>query len=107
MKQKIKLDLNKLQWNFLANNIKQVAQNTPIEDWELQSYVMAECYIRLLQTFTFFPLGKSTISIKLKHSEATAINEYFAATSESYNVFIRLLLEPKLPSSKPMTYEEV
>lgn len=105
--QKIKLNLNKLQWSFLTSNIKIVAQNTPIEDWELQSYVMAECYIRLLSNFTFFPSGKTTISIKLKCSEATAINEYFAATSEDYNVFIRLLLEPKLPSSKPLIYEEV
>lgn len=47
------------------------------------------------------------MSIKLSLSEATAINEFFAATSTPYNVLLRLNLEPQLPSSKPLQNEEV
>jgi hypothetical protein len=105
--QKIRLNINKLQWTFLANNLKQVAVNTPIEDWELHSYVMAECYQRLLSKFTFFPSDKKRTTLRLKNSEAQAINEYFAATSQSYNMLLRLNLEPILPPSKPQPNEEV
>jgi len=105
--QKLKLSINKLQWIFLTNNLKQVVENSPIQDWELHSYTMCDCYERLLKKFTFFPADKKKISINLKLSEAQAINEYFAATSTTYNVILRMKLEPQLPPSKPQPNEEV
>lgn len=93
---KATLTLNKLQWTLLSNCVKIVAQNAPIEGWELHSLVIAKCYKRLLQQFTFYTHKNNALKLSLLPDEAYAINEYFAANSDEYNVFIRLNLEPQL-----------
>jgi hypothetical protein len=107
MDKHIKLYIGKLQWIFLTNNLKQVAQIAPAEDWELETYVIAECYKRLLHKFTFFPTNKNKTTISLKLSEATAINNFFAPQSSEYNIFIRPHLEPHLKPSNKIDYAQV
>lgn len=107
MKKKIKINLNSLCWIFLSNNIKVVAAAAPVEDWELQSLVIARCYKRLLQQFTFYPSHNKELSINLELDEAIAINEYFAATSTQYNILLRNQIEPQFPISKPLLTNEI
>lgn len=105
--EKIKPHLNRFQWTFLANNVKEVTQITPVEDWELESYVIAECYNRLLHKFTFFPSSPNKTTLSLKLSEATAINNFFSPQSSEYNIFIRPHLEPHLKPSNKISYAQV
>ncbi|MCZ2298215.1 MAG: hypothetical protein LC134_01905 [Chitinophagales bacterium] len=89
----VKIQLNKLQWSFLSSELKNVIEQAPVKDLEVESLVIAECYHRLIQKFTFFPTGKRETSITFTQAEAWAINKYFA-TNDLYNVFIRIYLEP-------------
>jgi len=74
----------------------------PVEDWEVESTVVADCYKRLLHKFEFFPTGKKHITFNLKLSESFAINNIFSPTSDDYNAFVRPLIEPKLPICKQL-----
>lgn len=82
--------------------MKKTIEFTPIEGWETESLVIVDCYERNLKKFTFFPADKKKIKLSLKASESFAINNFFSATSEAYNVLIRQHLEPKLPPCKQL-----
>ena len=73
---------------------------TPVEDWQLESCVIAETYKKKMLQFTFFPSGKKHISISFSWAEAFAINNFYSANSDVYNVLIRQFLESKLPRVK-------
>lgn len=82
--------------------MKKTIEFTPVDGWAIESLVICDCYERNLNKFTFFPAGKDKIKISIKLSEAFAINNFYSATSEHYNVLIRQKLEPKLPPCKPL-----
>jgi len=69
----------------------------PVEDWEVETSVISECYIKNIRKLTFFPNDKKEVKLNLSYSEAFAINKYYSATSSEYNILIRMFLEPKLP----------
>lgn len=79
--------------------MREVCAQAPIEDVEVETLVIAECYFRLLQKFTFFPAYKKAVTINLKQSEAWAINKFFAI-NESYNILLRMQIEPKIINAK-------
>ena len=96
---KVPISLNKLQWSFLTNAVKAIADRAPIEGWEVESCVILECFKRHLQQFTFFPAGKDSVRLTLSYAEAFAINNFFSAHSSDYNTYLRMYIENKLPVS--------
>ncbi len=73
--------------------MEQIVAFSPIEDWQVESLVITECYNKNLNKFTFFQNG---LKIKFTQTEAYAINAMFGAISQDYNTFIRSQIEPKL-----------
>lgn len=76
-----------------------ICEQAPMEDVEVETLVISECYYRMLQKFTFFPVDKKKVNISLKQSEAWAINKYFAIDN-TYNILLRMYIEPKIISAK-------
>lgn len=86
----------------MSQLMQQTTQQAPVDGWAVESLLIGDCYERNLNKFTFFPQGKDKIKISIKLSEAFAINNFYSATSEPFNVLIRQKLEPKLPPCKPL-----
>lgn len=80
--------------------MQQLTELAPVEDWQVESCLIAEVYKEKISQFTFFPAGKKEIILSFSWSEAFAINNYFSATNPAYNAFLRQFLEPQLPPTK-------
>lgn len=96
----VKIIINKMQWEWLQENVRKVAMVAPLIGYELETCTIAEMYKRRLHAFTFYTPGKFGMAFSFQQSEAIAMNRFFGDTSEDYNVFIRALLEPKLIPAK-------
>jgi hypothetical protein len=96
----VKLHLNQMQWEWLSASIRKVAMVAPLKDYELSTCIIAEMYKRRLHSFTFYSPGKMGMCISLHQSEGYAINEFFGSTSDDYNMYIRIQLEPHLIKGK-------
>jgi hypothetical protein len=73
-----------------------VTLQTPIKEWELESYVISDLYVKKMQFFEIYPYTKKGVKLNLTMIQAIAINSLFGATSDKYNVLLRLMIEPKL-----------
>ena len=94
---KVKLKLNRLQWEIMGELMEKTVLICPIEDWNLESYVIADLYIKKMSFWKIFPYKRdSKVKVSFNMVQAIAINNYFGATSDSYNMLIRLHLEPQL-----------
>ena len=101
---RIKLKLKHLQWRLLANDLKVVMQAAPVNDFELESLVIAELYLSKMKFFEVEPYGSKEINLTLTQVQAYAINGLLGRISREYNQFIRISLEPKLiPGSTKFT----
>lgn len=99
---KIKISLNSLQWTLLVNLIKNVTQLCPIEDYQLESCVIADMYKQKLSTFTFFSAGENgKMKLSFSYTQILAIHYFLADNSEHYNTILRSLFEPYInPGNK-------
>lgn len=93
----ITIKINKNQLFLLKNEMEKLLPLTPVEGWETDSCTISLCYQKNIRKLSFFPFDKKETSITFSWAEAFAINNYFSANCESYNVFLRNILEPKLP----------
>lgn len=91
-----------MQWTLLSQLMNKTLEHIPVDGWALESYVIGDCLKKNLNKFTFFPTGKSEIKFSFKAHEVFAINEFFSAYSQSYNIFLRQIFEPKLPPCKQL-----
>jgi hypothetical protein len=83
----------------MADDLKMVFEQTPVKDWELHSYIIADLYKNKMAFFTVYPYSSKGVKLNLSMVQAIAINEFFAAHSEHYNIFLRLKIEPQLKLS--------
>lgn len=98
MAKTVKIELTKIQWEVLSDLVKSVMIITPIQDWQLQSYILADLYIRKMAFWEVWPYmrpGKRR-KLNLTMIQAIAMNELLGATSQSYNDLIRIHIEPQL-----------
>lgn len=73
-----------------------IAGHAPIEDWEVESCLLAELYRRRITTFTFYKPGKDRrMKLALTASEAYALH-YLLGREPEYNEHLRTQVEPKL-----------
>lgn len=103
----IKIYLNKLQWQWLVNELVDIAEITPVLHFEAESCLLAEMYRRRLHAFTFYKPGKMGMCFTFSASEAFAINKYFSRHSNAYNTMVRMLIEPKLLPGKPFPWQSL
>jgi hypothetical protein len=96
---KLKLKLNQLQWQLLANDLKTVMQLAPVKGFEIETLVLAEMYLTKMKFFEVAPYQKQ-ISLSLSMVQAYAINRFLGPHSENYNTFLRMMIEPKLLPGK-------
>lgn len=96
----IKVYLNKLQWSWLAAEVKTIVETAPVKDMELESLCIADMYRKRIHSLTFYKPGKDGMVISLTQVEAYAINNYFAGYNDSYDIFLRPMIEPKLLAGK-------
>lgn len=93
----IKIKLNYIQWRVLNLLISKIVELCPIENFELESYVMVELYRRLILKLTVWEPGNDKkMTFALRHSEAHAIHNFWSIHSRWYNINLRALIEPKL-----------
>ena len=98
---KVKLRLNRLQWSALSKMMHDTTVICPVEDWALETYVIADLYVTRMAFWTIMPyFNKGKINVSLTMIQAIALNSYFAATNEAYNNVIRIHIEPKLVLNK-------
>lgn len=96
---KIKLKLKHLHWQLLANDVRIVTEAAPVAGWEIETLVIADLYLSKMKFFTVEPYDKE-IKLSLTMVQAYAINRFLGNHSNQYNVYLRLMIEPKLLQGK-------
>jgi hypothetical protein len=85
---------------ILSDLLQKATGIYPVSGFETETCVIADLYKQKLTQLKFFPYQKKVITISFSLAQAFAINSYLSATSDTYNKFIRIYLEPKLPICK-------
>lgn len=99
----IRIKLNYQQWIIFRELIAIVIERCPMDNWELESYVIVEVYRRLTYKLTVFEPGSDgNAVISLKFHEAHAIDNFWRCHGTLYNMNIRALIEPKFIPGKPV-----
>jgi hypothetical protein len=98
--QKVKLKLKRLHWQLLADDVKAVMPIAPARGWELQTMIIADLYLSKMKMFEVEPYGSDEIKISLTQVQAYAINQFLGSFSKNYNIYLRMMIEPKLLPGK-------
>lgn len=93
---KVKLKLKQLQWELLAKLLRETTAICPVEDWSLETYIIADLYIKKMAFWTIYPYTRKGVKVSLTMVQALAINQFFGATSKEYNFLLRIYIEPQL-----------
>lgn len=96
----IKIELNKNQLFLLKQEMENLLPLAPVDGWETETSVIALFYVKNIRKLSFFPTHKKTVKISFSYADVFAVNHYFSANSNAYNMFIRNTIEPKLPVCK-------
>lgn len=93
---RVKIKLKKLQWEALGKLLKETISVCPVEGYSLESYIIADLYLKKMAFWTIYPYTKKGVKISFTMVQAIAINQFFSAFSKEYNSLIRMLIEPQL-----------
>ena len=98
--QKVKLKLKRLHWQLLCDDIKAVMPIAPAQGWELQTMIIADLYLSKMKMFEVEPYGSDEIKLSLTQVQGYALNQFLGNFSKLYNIYIRMMIEPKLLPGK-------
>jgi len=95
---KVNVKIGKLEHELMKNLFESVFLKTPVEGWQLETYIISNLFYKRMQFFLVSPFTgkKKELNFSMTMIEAIAFNAYFGATSGSYNVFLRMKIEPQL-----------
>ena len=93
---KVKLKLKQLQWELLSKLLRETTEMAPVEGWNLETYIIADLYIKKMAFWNIYPYTKKGVKLSLTMIQAIAINEFFGATNAAYNGLLRIYIEPQL-----------
>ena len=101
------LQLNKLTWEILRQLLLMVTAACPVEDFQIESFVMGEMYRERIEDLTFFEPGEGgKMAFYITYSQAYALNMFWAGKSKVYNLFLRDMIEPYLPVQRDFKYDD-
>jgi len=83
----------------LANDLKTVMQLAPVKGYEIETLVLAELYLSRTKFFEVQPYQKE-ITLTLSMVQAYAINKFLGSFSNTYNTYLRMMIEPHLLPGK-------
>jgi hypothetical protein len=105
---KVKLTLRKLDHEVMCKLLEETVLITPVAHWELESYIISDLFVKKMAFFKILPERKKyKIKLTLTMIQAIAINNYFAATSDLYNVWLRMKIEPFLIMSNSLPNDTI
>jgi hypothetical protein len=94
---KVKMKMNRVQWELMSDLLHDTTAMCPIEDWNLESYIIADLYTKKMSFWSIFPFKRDNkVKVQFSMIQAIAINQFFGANSNDYNALIRLYIEPQL-----------
>lgn len=88
--------MNRLQWDLMSHLLKETTAICPVQDWSLETYIIADLYIKKMAFWSIYPYTKKGVKVSFTMVQALAINQYLGATSEAYNMLVRIHIEPQL-----------
>jgi hypothetical protein len=89
--------MNTPKVKLVMRKLEQTVLKTPVKDWELETYIISELFTKHMAFWKILPSRKKyKIKKNLSMIQAFAVNNYFSATSEEYNMVLRIKIEPFL-----------
>jgi hypothetical protein len=81
---------------LLADELRSVTEAAPVKDWELETYIIADLYLKKKVFFDIYPNSNKGVTLSLSMIQAIALNNYLAVHSRHYNALLRIYIEPFL-----------